>query len=88
MRIRCWFFGCEVGSEPFEGHCCHRCNADLYENFLQAGGGLVEFIRTMVHRWKHSRFMRHHQCEVCGKDLWWTEDYCCSDECRDKWIPF
>jgi hypothetical protein len=89
MRIRCWILGCGVGSEPFEGHCCETCNADLYAgDFRQLGCRPVEWLRSLLSWWRSRQYFLRHQCEVCKKNMWFTEEGRCSPECLDKWLPF
>lgn len=83
MRLMCRVFGC-----AYDDHCsCPRCGEDLYSGmFIQIGW--LNPIYNLIHKWKMNRKYRYHPCEVCGHPMYFSNDYCCSKECYDDWIPF
>lgn len=82
MRIRCWFFGCEESDEPQ----CYGCHSD-YE-FRQKACWIVEVTRAIVYAWRSNRYHRSHPCDVCGHQMHFTDEACCSEECYGEWNPF
>ena len=83
-RPRCVLLGCQL-----DGPCCHYCGTDLYDAaFIQSGWLEPVFrlgwrIRSIVRRFgpKH--------CRECGKKyVRGYDEYLCSEECHDNWLPF
>jgi len=82
-RPRCELFGC-VCAEDYPA--CHRCGADLYEDFIQEGR--LEFLFRAY--WRAQKFVWRvtgKKCEVCQRRFW-GRGRVCSDECFEKWLPF
>lgn len=90
MRIRCWILGCGMSSNPYEGHCCETCKANLYDGtFYQLGCRPVEWVRSLMSWWRRKSFYRSHPCETCKKTMRFTEEHCCSSKCyEDQPLPF
>ena len=85
MRIHCWLFGCGNGYGA-----CPRCGECLY------GGEWIERgkLLFLILLWYRIRYILGtvifgRKCEVCGKRFRiGVSNWCCSDKCLDKWIPF
>lgn len=85
MRLRCELFGC-VCAENYPA--CYRCNADLYEDFIQTGRlkplfcvywSALRLVQTVTGK----------RCQVCSRRYWHGyDDYVCSDKCFEDWLPF
>jgi len=82
MRIICWLFGCDFNHT---GPCCRRCGEHLYEGDVIQSGYLTH-LKYLYWRFKNRLFGA--RCEICGRRLRDGQEYYCSDECGEKWIPF
>ena len=84
LRLACRLSGCWDNGH---GHC-RRCGAWVYEDFI------VATVCDPLQRWwwiVRDR-LRRRACSACNRRLpgWgvrWGKDFC-SEECREKWIPF
>lgn len=83
-RPRCDLFGC-VCAEDYPA--CHRCGADIYEDFIQTGR-LEPVFRACAAALKLARKFAGKKCAVCGRRYWGGDDWTCSDECFTDWLPF
>lgn len=83
MRLRCQLFGCCTYDMPE----CFRCRAYVYdEDFLEHG-----ILTPSLWRLKHWWWSVTRRCAVCHARMWWHhryDEYTCSRECFDQWIPF
>ena len=85
MRIRCVLWGCWCD----QNSSCPKCGAALYDaDYIQIGK--LEWIRKVVGFFRGIYRFANRRCEVCGKKIRFNrhDDYTCSDECFDKWLPF
>lgn len=85
LRIRCILFGCGCD----ENSACPKCGCALYDaDFVQEGK--LHWFQSVWGNLKSRKAMfTTRQCEVCGKRMWFTwSSPCCSENCRDQWIPF
>lgn len=83
-RPRCELFGC-VCAEDYPA--CIRCQADLYEDFVQIGR-LEPVFRAYGAALKFARRFTGKKCEVCGRRYWGGDAWTCSDKCFSDWLPF
>lgn len=88
-RLRCHLLGCVCDSDPG----CHRCGAGLYDaDFVQFGR--LDFVFRAYYR--ALRFVRRftgRRCDVCDRWYWplrqgFPDEWTCSRECADEWLPF
>lgn len=87
-RILCRVWGC-IGTPESNGYDCKRCRTNLYEGlWVEPDGSLMRWYYRLIAWWLYRSYYRFHRCEVCDAALFLTDDYCCSDDCYDNWIPF
>ncbi len=85
-RVTCRLLGC-VAADNYPG--CARCEAGIYDiEFVQIGR--LDFAFRWY--WAARRFVQRftgRKCDVCYRRYWRGRDqWVCSDECFDKWLPF
>jgi hypothetical protein len=85
MRLRCHLLGCAVDDYA----CCGYCFAGLYDiDFIQTGK-LEPLFRLY---WRIRNVLRKlgpKRCDQCGKKyVRGYDEYLCSEECHDNWLPF
>ena len=81
---------CETcGGEYVNGWSC--CTCDVPGDYQDNSGELVPTWSDSIAYWWHRMIAwRWPVCAHCGKRFWWPwrRQWCCSEECHDKWIPF
>lgn len=84
-RPKCVLLGCATDDLP----CCARCGADLYDyEFLQSGW-LDPVFRLTSKVLRLIRKLGPKKCRQCGKKYRrGYDEYLCSSECFDNYLPF
>ena len=85
LRLRCRLIGCDHVRDPG----CVRCGADIYDPLFIEYGLLDPLLRAW---WEFRRWLRKigpRRCCHCGKRYRrGYDEYVCSSECLDAWLPF
>jgi hypothetical protein len=85
VRTRCHLVGCE----PLNGPYCIYCRTDLYDDgFIQYG-----WLEPLFRAWWRARSwlkkLGPRRCDNCGKKFrHGYNEWICSAECFDDWLPF
>lgn len=85
IRARCQLLGCEVSRHI---PACGNCGAGLYDDFVQYGK-LDPIFRFYWRTINALRKLGPRKCKQCGKKYRrGYNEYLCSEECHDNWLPF
>jgi len=85
-RVRCVMLGCLLAESQF----CGCCGVTFYDNkFVNQGvvSRLVPWHR-ISEAFARTRWLLAHRCDHCQHWMFFRDEYVCSPECAEDWIPF
>jgi len=85
-RIACHLLGC-IEAEQYPG--CYRCDHGIYDAEYVQYGKLEPLFR--LYWWARGviRKLGPKKCQQCGKKYrHGYDEYLCSEECHENWLPF
>lgn len=84
MKLMCKATGCWYDNFG----CCGRCKTHIYEGLIEPENSWLAPLYRLKWKWEQNKWRNKHKCEVCGKAMFFTDEFTCSDACLDKWLPF